>query len=242
MAARALDSLPPAEQWVCVCQAEHLAHPELLPALRGARAERPVETMAVEGLTAGQASTCLLARGRADPEAPLFIAPCDTAFVYDEAAWAALKADTGVAAAAWTFRNHPHANRHPEQYGWARTTGDGTVTGVAVKAALSENPKRDAGITGAFWVREARTFFEAAEALIAQNRRVNGEFYADSVLGVLVEQGQRAKVFDVRHYVCFGTPDDVRTFEYWQDYFSTAQRHPYSRARRNGAHNGGGDG
>jgi hypothetical protein len=190
--------------------------------------------VAVEGLTAGQASTCLLARDRVEADAPLFIAPCDTAFVYDEARWAALMADERVDAAAWTFRNHPHANRQPAQYGWLRTAADGSVTGVSVKQPLSADPRADAGITGAFWFRKARTFFEAAEALIAQDRRVNGEFYADSVLGVLVEQGRCAKVFDVTCYVCFGTPDDVRTFEYWQDYFRTAQRHPYSQARRDG--------
>jgi hypothetical protein len=169
-----------------------------------------------------------------DLEAPLFIAPCDTAFVYDEAGWSALTADEGVDAAAWTFRNHPHANRHPEQYGWARTADDGTVTGMAVKQPLSADPRRDAGITGAFWFRKARTFFEAVEKLIAQDRRVNGEFYADSALDVLVEQGLCARVFDVQHYLCFGTPDDVRTFEYWQAYFSTASGHPYGKARRNG--------
>jgi hypothetical protein len=238
MVARALDSLPRAERWVAVCQAEHLPHPGLQEALRGDGASRAVETLAVAELTAGQASTCLLARDRVDPDAPLFIAPCDTAFVYDEAAWVALTADERVDAAIWTFRNHPHANRHPAQYGWVRSTVDGTVTGMSVKVPLSADPRRDAGITGAFWFRKAHTFFEAAERLIALDHRVNGEFYADSVLGVLVDQGCHVKVFDVQHYVCFGTPDDVRTFEYWQDYFSTAQRHPYGRARRDSGRDG----
>jgi hypothetical protein len=91
-----------------------------------------------------------------------------------------------------------------------------------VKVPLGADPRRDPGITGAFWFRRARYFFEAADALVAQDRRVNGEFYADSVLGILVEQGRRARLFDVRHYVCFGTPDDVRTYEYWHAFFSTA--------------------
>jgi NDP-sugar pyrophosphorylase family protein len=232
MVERALDSLPPASRWVAVCQAEHLRHSGLLPALRGRGPDRSVETLAVDGLTAGQASTCLLARDMVDAGAPLFIAPCDTAFVYDEARWAALAANPEVDAVAWTFRNHPHANRNPGQYGWVQAGAGGAVTGVSVKIPLSADPRDDPGITGAFWFRQARWFFEAAEALMAQDRRVNGEFYVDSVLGLLVEQGRQVRLFDVRHYVCFGTPDDVRTFEYWHRYFSTAPRHPFARNGR----------
>ena len=68
-----------------------------------------------------------------------------------------------------------------------------------------------------------------AGALIAQDRRVNGEFYVDAAIEVLLEQGRRARVFDVDHYVCLGPPDDVRTFEYWERYFHQAPHHPYRR-------------
>jgi hypothetical protein len=68
---------------------------------------------------------------------------------------------------------------------------------------------------------------EAADSLIAQNRRVNNEFYVDSAVEVLVEQGRRAWIFDVDHYICFGTPDDVRSYNFWAAYFNRAPDHPY---------------
>jgi len=225
MVGRALDTLPPAERWISVLQAERLRHAALLPALRGA-AGRPVEVITANGHTAGQASTCLLARDTLNPDAPLFIGPCDAAFTYDEAAWAAFTADPAVDAAVWTFRDHVHANRHPQQYGWVQAEPDGTVTGVSVKVPLSANVRADPGITGAFWFRQARLFFDAADALISQNHRVNGEFYVDAVIPVLVSQGRRARLFDVRHFISFGTPDDVRTYEYWASYFGSAPRRP----------------
>jgi hypothetical protein len=217
---------------VAACRAEHLADPRLLPALRGDG--RDVTVLRVEGDTEGQASTCLLARERVEAEAPLLIAPCDTAMVYDADAYAALTADRAVDGVVWTFRNHPHANRHPAQYGWVRADGQGRVTGVSVKAPLHDDVRGDPGIIGAFWFRQARHFFEAAEALVAQDRRVNGEFYADSVVEVALEQGRRVRLFDVEHYICFGTPDDVRTFDYWHRYFSGAARHPYGKDGRRG--------
>jgi hypothetical protein len=94
---------------------------------------------------------------------------------------------------------------------------------------LHEDVRADAGIIGAFWFRQARFFLEAADALIAQNRRINNEFYVDSAVEVLVEQGRRARVFDVQHNICFGSPDDVRTYEYWAAYFRKAAHHPFGK-------------
>jgi NDP-sugar pyrophosphorylase family protein len=225
MVQRALDTLPPAERMIVVLQAERLRHPALLPALRG-DSGRIVEVVTANGLTAGQASSCLLARDALDPDAPLFIGPCDAAFVYDEAAWAALTADPSVAAAVWTFRDHAHANRYPQQYGWVQAAADGTISGISVKVPLHAEVRADPGVTGAFWFRQARYFFEAADALIAQNHRVNGEFYVDAVIPVLVGQGRRARLFDVRHFISFGTPDAVRTYEYWDSYFRTTPPGP----------------
>jgi hypothetical protein len=175
--------------------------------------------------TEGQASTCLLASDSLPLDEPLLIAPCDTALVYDEAGYDALLANTAVDCVVWTFRNHPHANRNPRQYGWVRVTAGGQMTGVAVKQPPDGDVRRAPGIVGAFWFRRASYFFDAARSLIDQDRRINGEFYVDSAIQILLEQGRRAHIFDVRHYVCFGTPDDVRTFDYWESYFRTLPSH-----------------
>jgi bifunctional N-acetylglucosamine-1-phosphate-uridyltransferase/glucosamine-1-phosphate-acetyltransferase GlmU-like protein len=227
MVTRALATLPAAERWIAACLAEHLRDAALEAALR--QDGRPVEVLPVAHLTEGQASTCLLARERLDPNAPLLIAPCDTALVYDEARYARLLADPTVDCLVWTFRNHPHANRHPRQYGWVQADSAGVVQAISCKVPLHDDVRADPGIIGAFWFRQARFFFEAADALIAQNRRVNGEFYVDSAIEVLLEQGRRARLFEVDHYICLGTPDDVRTFEYWERYFHQAAHHPYQR-------------
>ena len=227
MVKRSLDSLPLAKTWLAVCRAENLKNSRLAGAINGA--DREVKTVAVEKLTEGQACTCLIGLDHLDAEKPLLIAPCDSAVVFDEGRYEALKADPDVDSIVWTFRNHPHANRHPKNYGWIRTDANDWVTGVSCKVPLGPDVSRDPGVIGLFWFRKARFFREAAEELIRQNRRVNNEFYADSAIEVLLEQGRRAKVFDVKHLICFGVPADVRTFEYWESYFRKAAHHPYGK-------------
>lgn len=227
MVQRALDTFPPAQASIAACRMEHI--PALEPVLfsNGYR----MEILPVNGLTEGQAATCLLARDRLNPLAPLLVAPCDAALVYNEKRYAALTANPNIDCLVWTFRNHAHANRHPEQYGWVQTTPGGMIQAISCKKPLSQHVKQDAGIIGAFWFRQARFFLEAVDSLMAQNRRVNNEFYIDSAIEVLLEQGRRAGVFDVDHYLCFGTPDDVRSFEFWAGYFQRAAHHPYQQDR-----------
>jgi NDP-sugar pyrophosphorylase family protein len=231
MVRRALDTLPAAQANIAVCRAEHLAGPALAAHLTANN--RPMHILPLDYQTEGQACTCLAAREHLDPEAPLLIAPCDTAMVYDQERYAALTAGaSGVDCLAWTFRDHPHANRNPRHYGWVRATGEGRILGISCKIPLHDDVHRDPGIVGAFWFRKARYFLEAADALVAQNWRINGEFYVDSAIEVLVEQGRSAQVFDVDHYICFGTPDDVHTYEYWADYFRKAAHHPFGKGER----------
>jgi CTP:molybdopterin cytidylyltransferase MocA len=232
MLARVLETLPRYARRVAVARAEHARLAALAEALLADG--QAWDLLPLEQPTDGQARTCLLAGDRLDPDAPLLIAPCDAALVYDEAGFAALAADPAVDAVVWTFRNHPHANRYPRQYGWVRANAAGQVEAVACKQPWHDDVRGDPGVIGAFWFRRARFFFEAAEALIAQDRRVNGEFYVDSAMQVLVEHGRRVRLFDVRQYVCLGTPDDVRTFEYWEGYFHRSERHPYRRAGSDG--------
>ncbi|WP_394796754.1 NTP transferase domain-containing protein [Armatimonas sp.] len=223
MIARALRSLPAARNWIAACRTEHLASSCLAEYM--SQDGRHLTLLPVEELTEGQACTCLLARGQIDPEAPLLIAPCDAAFVYDALHYDMLtQSESGPDCLIWTFRNHPHANRHPKQYGWVELDAKNNAQTVLCKQAPEGDIRQAHGVIGAFWFKKAKYFFKAADALIAQNLRVNGEFYVDSSINLLLEQGRTAQVFPVEHYLCFGVPDDVRIYNYWATYFAQRAR------------------
>jgi NDP-sugar pyrophosphorylase family protein len=230
MVDRAMGSFPPCSRWIVLCRSHHLEDLRLIPALE--EGGRKIQLVIVEKTTQGQASTCLLARDQLDLDAPLFIGPCDSGFVYDEAALAGAVNDSEIDCLVWTFRDHPHANRNPEQYGWVEVDSDGSVARVSCKEPLGEGVPSHPGVTGAFWFRKAGFFLEAADAMIGADARINGEYYVDLAIDFLVRAGRRTEVFDVIHYICLGSPDDVRTFEYWEDYFYKALQHPYSGRER----------
>lgn len=179
----------------------------------------------LEQVTDGQARTCLLGVDGLDPAQPLTIGACDNGALFDAQAFSALLDAPDVDVIVWVARGYPGSVRRPHHYGWVDETA-GRVNGISVKQPLAD-PGRDPIVLGTFTFRRAGDFVRAANAMIDRGGLVNGEFYVDSCINDAVAMGLECRVFEVEHYLCWGTPEDLRTFEYWQSCFHKWHAHPY---------------
>ncbi len=187
------------------------------------------EFITVDHLTEGQACTCMLAEDKLNPEAPLLIAGCDNGMDIDEAAFAALTKECDCI--VFTYRHNESVLANPDAYGWMIADADGNITGTSIKKAISDTPMEDPAVVATFWFRQAKIFTEATKKMIAEDDRVNGEFYVDQVVKHVLDLGCRAKIFDIDRYVGWGTPADYekyqRTWRYFKG-FMTADTPRYS--------------
>ena len=135
--------------------------------------------------------------------------------------------DKSVDALIFTFKNHISSNTNPNMYGWVKTKNN-IAKKISVKRAISSQPQKDHVIVGAFYFRKISYFNQAFKTLINKDIRINGEFYVDSLMQVMIDMGFKVKVLDVEKYICWGTPDDYETFLYWQSYFHKSNYHPYN--------------
>jgi NDP-sugar pyrophosphorylase family protein len=215
MVVRVVRHLPPAERVVFVAHPEHAAKHPLADLLRehvpGAR------LVVAPGLTDGQACSVRLAADHLDPARPVLVAACDNLHVYDPARFREAT-EAGFDALVWTFRRDPRVLVNPKAYGWVKTDGE-RATGVSVKVPISDTPMSDHAVTGTFWFRTAARLIGGIDRLVAANRRVNSEFYLDSVPGLLAESGQRVGVFEADKYIGWGTPDDFEDYLRWERHF-----------------------
>ena len=181
--------------------------------------------IAVDCLTEGQACTCMLAKDIINSQEELLIAGCDNGMVLDEHRFFSCKQEADVM--VFTYRNNPAVLRNPDAYGWMRVDGQENITGVSVKKAISDTPQRDHAVAATFWFRTGAQFVQAAEKMIAEDDRVNHEFYVDEVIKHALELGLRAKVFEIDRYIGWGTPKDYEdyqnTFEYWTGFAKAEQ-------------------
>lgn len=184
----------------------------------------------IPSLSEGQACTALsgldaLAQMSGDPEGPVTFAACDNGMLYNETTLSALVNDPHTDVIVWVARRHPNALRHPQMYGWVATDGN-LVTGISVKTPLKD-PANDPIITGTFTFKRAADFRQAVTNMIVRDARINGEFYIDTCINDAISAGLRCRILEVDAYISWGTPDDLRTFEYWQSCFHKWASHPY---------------
>jgi len=225
MIIQAANYLPSAQKNIFVCLANHLDHYPLEQEIRKVYPDAKI--VKLDHVTEGQAITTVLGLAGEDENAPLLVAACDNGTLWNQSKYQELIDDPNVDAIMWSFTHHPGTQAHPEMYGWYKLEGN-NVKGVSVKIPVSDNPYNDHGVVGTFYFRKTKYFNDALKYMLKNDERVNGEFYVDTMAGVLADMGLNVKVFGVDDYICWGTPDDYRTFNYWQSFFHKCDWHPYS--------------
>jgi NDP-sugar pyrophosphorylase family protein len=223
MVVQAARDLPAANQYAFVLR-QDLPQLDAIQSSLRTHFPRCAQVM-LEQLTDGQARTALFGLDAVDESAPVTIGACDNGMLYDRAAFQLLQEDPNVDVIVWGMTGHPGAVQNPRMYGWIDAE-NGLVRQVSVKTPLA-NPATDPAVVGTFSFRRGRDFRAAAERMIARNARVNGEFYIDTCINDAIALGLRCRLFLLDHYIGWGTPDDLKTFEYWQSCFHKWHGHPY---------------
>ena len=122
----------------------------------------------------------------------------------------------------FTYRHNEAVLTNPDAYGWMEVDQANNIIGTSIKKAISDNPMEDHAVVATFWFRTAQLFIDATEKMIAENDRVNNEFYMDEVVKHVLNMGYKAKVFEIDRYIGWGTPRDYEeyqnTYEYWRGF------------------------
>ena len=228
MVVQATHDLPPAERHVFVLRADMAGYQDVANQLKLLYPKAIIKT--IDRVTEGQACTAFIGLDALENEAdkvpdPVTIGACDHGVLYDADAYNRLVSDQSVDVIVWGVRGYPNATRNPKMYGWIDVDGD-LIRSISVKMPLN-TPASDPIVLGTFTFRRPEDFRRALDRLIARNGQINGEFYIDSLINDAIALGMRCYLFEVDSYLCWGTPNDLRTFEYWQSCFHKWPGHPY---------------
>ncbi|WP_207847265.1 sugar phosphate nucleotidyltransferase [Pseudomonas sp. 21_B] len=228
MVNQATDDLPKAKHHAFVIRQDMPGYAETAEQLECLYPGTVIKT--IPNVTQGQACTALLGLDALESvighiDGPITFGACDNGALYDEQAFRTLIDNPEVDVIVWGVRGHANAIRQPQMYGWIDSE-NGRILRVSVKTPLA-SPETDPIILGTFTFRRAEDFRLAISNLIQRDGRINGEFYIDSVINDAIETGLRCELFEVDSFLSWGTPNDLRTFEYWQSCFHKWPSHPY---------------
>jgi bifunctional N-acetylglucosamine-1-phosphate-uridyltransferase/glucosamine-1-phosphate-acetyltransferase GlmU-like protein len=184
-------------------------------------------TVWINEILEGQACTTERIVNVIDPDSSILISACDNGVFYDADKFLDLVNDEDNDIIVWTYRNNYTSHLQPNAYSWVNCDGEGNVSGVDVKNFTGENPVNEYAITGTMFFRTKEIFHRSLESLYNNDNRTNGEFYVDSMLNEAIGLGYKVKNFEIDNYICWGTPNDLKTYEYWQRFFNKVDWHPY---------------
>ncbi|HEU0117628.1 MAG TPA: glycosyltransferase family 2 protein [Alphaproteobacteria bacterium] len=161
----------------------------------------------LDGVTEGAACTVLTAREYIDNNDPMMIANSDQYADVDMDTYLAEMDKQNLGALIMTLKVPPNDAR----WSFVGFDSKGNVDRVVEKETIS-----DEATVGIYNYRHGKDFVKAAEAMIAANLRVKGEFYVAPVFNQLIAQGQRIGVYNIgspgKGMYGMGTPPDLEAF------------------------------
>lgn len=219
MVISAVNCLPPANRNVFVCLQSHL---ESYPIEKTLHENLPNTTvLSIPTVTEGQACTCEIGiqEAKLSPDEALLISACDNGAYYDVNAFYKMIDDASIDVIVWAFTNNPTSKLYPHWYAWLDVDQDKNIHDVSIKKQFETKQSKHC-IIGTMYFRKTSLFLEGLQDIYASNFRTNGEFYVDNLLVPLIKKGYKVKVFEVDNYLCWGTPNDYKTYLYWSSYFN----------------------
>lgn len=187
----------------------------------------------IKETTNGQATTCMIPINNHNilPDESILISACDNGVYYDVNKYDKLMNDQTIDVIVWSFSNNPTSILYPHMYAWLdvdESTND--IKNVSVKKPFVDKPNKYC-IIGTMFFRKCKYFTEGYQHIVQNNIRTNNEYYVDDLLNYLINSKLNVKVFNVDYYLCWGTPNDYKTFNYWQSFFDQCWWHPYQKTK-----------
>jgi len=221
---RALHCLPKTDEVILGALKKHM---DLLPL------EEYGNVVWIDEVLQGQACTTEKIVEIVESDTSILVSACDNGVLYDGDKLLELVNDPGNDIIVWSYKNNYTSYYNPNAYSWLDVDGKDNVTKVNVKNFTGDNPLDTPAITGTMFFKNKDVYLNSLQRLYEvdavgfKNVRTNGEFYIDEVLNSAIDLGYTVKNFDVDHYICWGTPDDLETYRYWQKFFDKVKWHPY---------------
>jgi NDP-sugar pyrophosphorylase family protein len=213
-----LNSMPEQDQWIFLPRQKDLDRHPIKKTLLSFSENSII--VGVKTHTSGQAATCLLAENMIDDDSELTIASSDYEHRYNPELWRAIIQNPAIDGAIWTYRSGSMVLKNPEMFAYCELKSDGfSVSRVIEKSTISNKPSLDPLVVGTFWFRYARDFKLAANNLIDNDIKINGEHYVGTSINYLLKNGKNFVIFDISQWISFGNPLELQVLEYWQEVF-----------------------
>lgn len=190
-------------RFIFICQNDHIKKYDLVNKLKSY--SKNAEVIGIDGITEGQLCSVLLAKEFINDDKPLMTANSDQYIDFDINEYLNVIDENKYDGLIMTM------SANDPKWSYAKTDENGYVIQTAEKKVISNN-----ATVGIFNFKKGRDFVLAAEKMIANNERTNGEFYTCPAYNYLIQDGKKIGTYSIgsegEGMYGLGIPQDLEFF------------------------------
>lgn len=195
-----------AHRFIFICQKEHIEKYDLEQKLRSYTGEENTVVIPIDYMTEGQVCTVLVAKDYINNEDALMSANADQWVNIDINTYLDSMRNRKLDGLIMTMKSSD------PKWSYAKVGEAGYVVETAEKRPISSD-----ATVGIFNFKHGSDLVKAAEKMIAENKRVNNEFYTCPCYNYLIEEGKKIGVYSIGEeyngMYGLGIPYDLKWFE-----------------------------
>lgn len=159
-------------------------------------------------------------------DAGLLVSYCDYGLCWDPWHFQDFVSYTDCEACLISYRGFHAHYLSPVPYAYSRLTGE-LVAEVREKGSFTADREAEFASCGAYYFKNKKVLAKALSFQKQQDLKVNGEYYTSLTVEALLQSQQQAQVriYEIPYFFQWGTPEDLKDFEYWETVFKNKNRH-----------------
>ncbi len=216
-----VNMFPGEENFVFICNNKHLQNSKLESILKGLKPNCKI--IGVDSVKLGPVWDMMQAVKKDDflDSEPVIVSYCDFSIWWDYEDFKKTMIETNCDAAATAYKGfHPHL-LGPQLYASMRVDANNWMLECREKFSFTENKMDSYQQAGSFYFRDGNLLKKYLDETVKRNLIVNGEYYVSMLTEAVRQDGLKVYVYSLEHFLQWGTPEDLRTYQFWSDYFAS---------------------
>ena len=161
-----------------------------------------------------------------DNSSPVIVSYCDYSMSWDANHFERFVRASVCDACVISYRGFHAHYLSPLMYAFSRMAGE-CVKQVKEKGSFTDNRENEFASSGAYYFRTVSLLKEALDFQIQEKIEHGGELYLSLTVEALLQKRPQShvRVYEIPYFYQWGTPADLRNFEYWENTFQAFNRH-----------------
>lgn len=212
-----INMFPGEEDFIFISNREHLARTGLRTVLETAKPSGKI--VPIESHKFGPVYTVLKTVDLIIDDEPVVVNYCDFSCCWNYADFKQIVAVNNYDGCVTAYKGfHPHL-LGDGLYAGMRSDSRNMMLEIKEKHSFTENKMDSYHSAGTYYFRRGSYIKKYFRELIEKDINIKGEYYASIPFQLMKEDGLRIYIYELEHFLQWGTPEDMEEYIYWSEYF-----------------------